>query len=197
MALSCPNKSLPEWKSLVDEVGEREALNDYFQFGRIRTPFDVKDKLKRLNIANYTNEKFEIGERVLQSTVDYLIEAETNSSIVDAMLTHMGHRGVQDEESFIKRVFTDDTIEYVGNTQERQYQKGYKSVVQELFESNPELANQVYEALEFNFRYTSEKWKDEKAQQLYSQYLSNFVNTNFDGIIADLQAKNLLEKKCS
>ena len=37
----------------------------------------------------------------------------------------------------------------------------------------------------------------QEAQQLYSQYLSNFVNTNFDGIIADLQAKNLLEKKCS
>ena len=45
MALSCPNKSLPEWKRLVDEVGEREALNDYFQFGTIRSPYAVKDKL--------------------------------------------------------------------------------------------------------------------------------------------------------
>ena len=36
-----------------------------------------------------------------------------------------------------------------------------KSGVPELFESNPELANTVYEALGFNFRYTSEKWKDD------------------------------------
>jgi len=33
--------------------------------------------------------------------------------------------------------------------------------VEELFESNPELSNAVYEALGFNFRYTSEKWKDD------------------------------------
>jgi hypothetical protein len=37
----------------------------------------------------------------------------------------------------------------------------------------------------------------QQAQQLYSQYLSNFVSTNFDSIISDLQSKNLLEKKCS
>ena len=37
----------------------------------------------------------------------------------------------------------------------------------------------------------------QQALQLYSQYLSNFVNTNFDSIISDLQSKNLLEKKCS
>ena len=36
-----------------------------------------------------------------------------------------------------------------------------------------------------------------EAIQLYSQYLSNFVNTNFDSIITDLQSKKLLEKKCS
>ena len=36
-----------------------------------------------------------------------------------------------------------------------------KPGVKELFESNPELANAVYEALGFNFKYTSEKWKDD------------------------------------
>lgn len=37
----------------------------------------------------------------------------------------------------------------------------------------------------------------QQAQQLYSQYLSNFADTNFDSIITDLQSKKLLEKKCS
>ncbi len=37
----------------------------------------------------------------------------------------------------------------------------------------------------------------QQALQLYSQYLSNFVSTNFDSIISDLQSKNLLEKKCN
>ena len=97
MALSCPNKSLPEWKRLVDEVGEREALNDYFQFGTIRSPYAVKDKLERLNIANYTNKNFKIGERYFKPTVESLIDVEKNSSVVDAMVTHFGYRGSQSE----------------------------------------------------------------------------------------------------
>ena len=108
MALSCPNKSLPEWKRLVDEVGEREALNDYFQFGTIRSPYAVKDKLERLNIANYTNKNFKIGERYFKPTVESLIDVEKNSSVVDAMVTHFGYRGLQGEEDLIKRKFTDD-----------------------------------------------------------------------------------------
>ena len=108
MALSCPNKSLPEWKRLVDEVGEREALNDYFQFGTIRSPYAVKDKLERLNIANYTNKNFKIGERYFKPTVESLIDVEKNSSVVDAMVTHFGYRGLQSEEDLIKRKFTDD-----------------------------------------------------------------------------------------
>ena len=106
MALSCPNKSLPEWKRLVDEVGEREALNDYFQFGTIRSPYAVKDKLERLNIANYTNKNFKIGERYFKPTVESLIDVEKNSSVVDAMVTHFGYRGLQSEEDLIKRKFT-------------------------------------------------------------------------------------------
>ena len=108
MALSCPNKSLPEWKRLVDEVGEREALNDYFQFGTIRSPYVVKDKLERLNIANYTNKNFKIGKRYFKPTVEHLIDVEKNSSVVDAMVTHFGYRGLQSEEDLIKRKFTDD-----------------------------------------------------------------------------------------
>jgi hypothetical protein len=37
----------------------------------------------------------------------------------------------------------------------------------------------------------------QQALKQYSQYLSNFVSTNFNSIISDLQSKNLLEKKCS
>jgi len=37
----------------------------------------------------------------------------------------------------------------------------------------------------------------QQAQQLYSDFLSNFVNNNFDTIIQDLQTKNIVDKKCS
>lgn len=37
----------------------------------------------------------------------------------------------------------------------------------------------------------------QQALQLYSNFLSNFVNNNFDTIIQDLESKNILDKKCS
>ena len=133
MALSCPNKSLPEWKRLVDEVGEREALNDYFQFGTIRSPYAVKDKLERLNIANYTNKNFKIGERYLKPTVESLIDVEKNSSVVDAMVTHFGYRGLQSEEDLIKRKFTDDIrpVETNINNEEKSLKLALKGLTPE------------------------------------------------------------------
>ena len=47
-----------------------------------------------------------------------------------------------------------------------------KPGVTELFESNPELANQVYEALGFNFRYTSEKWRDDPTKENKATYIN-------------------------
>lgn len=133
MALSCPNKSLPEWKRLVDEVGEREALNDYFQFGTIRSPYVVKDKLERLNIANYTNRNFKIGERYFKPTVESLIDVEKNSSVVDAMVTHFGYRGLQSEEDLIKRKFTDDIrpVETNINNEEKSLKLALKGLTPE------------------------------------------------------------------
>lgn len=133
MALSCPNKSLPEWKRLVDEVGEREALNDYFQFGTIRSPYAVKDKLERLNIANYTNKNFKIGERYFKPTVESLIDVERNSSVVDAMVTHFGYRGLQSEEDLIKRKFTDDIrpVETNINNEEKSLKLALKGLTPE------------------------------------------------------------------
>ena len=133
MALSCPNKSLPEWKRLVDEVGEREALNDFFQFGTIRSPYAVKDKLERLNIANYTNKNFKIGERYFKPTVESLIDVEKNSSVVDAMVTHFGYRGLQSEEDLIKRKFTDDIrpVETNINNEEKSLKLALKGLTPE------------------------------------------------------------------
>ena len=191
MALSCPNKSLPEWKRLVDEVGEREALNDYFQFGTIRSPYAVKDKLERLNIANYTNKNFKIGERYFKPTVESLIDVEKNSSVVDAMVTHFGYRGLQSEEDLIKRKFTqlyqyhkDIEPEQIHILSSKKDIEGFKKFVtqpttqsvkpgvSELFESDPKLANAVYESLGFNFRYTSEKWKDDPTTENKATYIN-------------------------
>ena len=180
MALSCPNKSLPEWKRLVDEVGEREALNDYFQFGTIRSPYAVKDKLERLNIANYTNKNFKIGERYFKPTVESLIDVEKNSSVVDAMVTHFGYRGLQSEEDLIKRKFTDDirpvetvltqpttttTKSQTETVDNQDVQPQITESVSELFDSDSELANIG-------------------TQQLYSQYLEQiFPNSKVKDIV--------------
>ena len=66
-------------------------------------------------------------------------------------------------------VFEPEQVHILGSKQDIQGFKEFvqgkpKSVkpgVEELFESNPKLSNAVYEALGFNFRYTSEKWKDD------------------------------------
>jgi hypothetical protein len=53
---------------------------------------------------------------------------------------------------------------------------------------------------EFNFNWSRTKitsQQKQQAQQQYSNFLSNFVNNNFDTIIQDLQTKNILDKKCS
>ena len=41
-----------------------------------------------------------------------------------------------------------------------------------LFEFDPKLANAVYEALGFNFRYTSEKWKDDPTKENKATYIN-------------------------
>jgi hypothetical protein len=47
----CPNKNLPEWKTLVEEVGEYEAFRDFFENeGEIRTPEMVQEKLNKEEI---------------------------------------------------------------------------------------------------------------------------------------------------
>lgn len=193
MALSCPNKSLPEWKRLVDEVGEREALNDYFQFGTIRSPYAVKDKLERLNIANYTNKNFKIGERYLKPTVESLIDVEKNSSVVDAMVTHFGYRGLQSEEDLIKRKFTDDIrpVETVLTQPTTTTTKSQiTEPVSELFESNSELANEVYEALGFNTINVSEiTYTDEEGNPCAKMGLTNTVKGTDWKIVKDFKGK--------
>lgn len=53
-----------------------------------------------------------------------------------------------------------------------------------------------YIILNPNFVVLKEQQK-QQALQLYSKFLSNFVDNNFDTIIQDLQTKNILDKKCS
>jgi hypothetical protein len=46
MKASCPNKASVEWKTLVDKVGEYEAMRDYLEYGEvIRTADEVAYKL--------------------------------------------------------------------------------------------------------------------------------------------------------
>ena len=50
MSLSCPNKNLKEWKTLVDSVGEFEAYRDYLNTGGlIRTPQEVASTIEERN----------------------------------------------------------------------------------------------------------------------------------------------------
>jgi hypothetical protein len=54
----CPNKNLPEWKSLVETVGEFEAYRDFMETnGEIRTPEAVVAKLDSRNATKYQHAK--------------------------------------------------------------------------------------------------------------------------------------------
>ena len=54
----CPNKNLPEWKSLVETVGEFEAYRDFMETnGEIRTPEVVVAKLDSRNATKYQHAK--------------------------------------------------------------------------------------------------------------------------------------------
>jgi len=41
----CPNVNMPEWKELVQAVGEFEAMKDWMQFEDVRTVSEVMSKL--------------------------------------------------------------------------------------------------------------------------------------------------------
>ena len=52
-----------------------------------------------------------------------------------------------------------------------------------------------FRVVKYNTQITPQQ--KQQAQQLYSDFLSYFVDNNFDTIIQDLQSKNILDKKCS
>jgi hypothetical protein len=63
----CPNKNLPEWKQLVESVGEFEAYRDFFEYGGlIRTPEQVKLKLNLDNEGQLLEKPLEV--ELLQET---------------------------------------------------------------------------------------------------------------------------------
>jgi len=54
MALTCPNRTMPEWKALEAAVGKMEAYRDYMETdGDIRTPDAVKAKLESRSKVSY------------------------------------------------------------------------------------------------------------------------------------------------
>jgi hypothetical protein len=86
-----------------------------------------------------------------------------------------------------------EQIEDLGDKQAkliRESSNAFEKEVKKFFNSLME-----YEQKELGTTLTPQQ--KQQALQQYSQYLSNFVNTNFDSIISDLQAKNLVEKKCN
>ena len=93
---SCPNKNLPEWKTLVAKVGNREAFRDYMETnGEIRTPDVVLKKLakrmqvktdKDLNLLQETGRSLEkiSNEKIenLQSTVENQLIVEQDDDLI-------------------------------------------------------------------------------------------------------------------
>lgn len=93
---SCPNKNLPEWKTLVAKVGNREAFRDYMETnGEIRTPDVVLDKLAKriqaktgrdLDLLQETGKSLEkiSNEKIknLQSTVENQLIVEQDDDLI-------------------------------------------------------------------------------------------------------------------
>ena len=100
-------------------------------------------------------------------------------------------------ESFDKVVNLTDK-EFERRIQERgaKYDtKEWKSQINEAISKLP--ANKVINTDKYLSDLFITPQQKQQAQQLYSNFLSNFVNNNFDTIIQDLQFKNILDKKCS
>lgn len=49
---SCPNRISPEWKALSEAVGEFEAMRDFMEYGDIRTPKEVQQKISKSKTEN-------------------------------------------------------------------------------------------------------------------------------------------------
>ena len=71
----CPNKALPDWKALVQEVGEFEAYRDYLENGyEIRSVEDVVKKLQERGQIKTSNKPVD-ARHMSKSLVD-VIEAD-------------------------------------------------------------------------------------------------------------------------
>lgn len=103
-----------------------------------------------------------------EAALEYLSKRDIEQ--FNAMGFDSGIKFINDEDGSLEYVaFEPDQIHILGSKQDIEGFKEFiqdkpnsvKPGVEELFSENPELANEVYEALGFNFRYTSEKWKDD------------------------------------
>lgn len=125
-----------------------------------------------------TKERTQEKIQYIVNTKGTIISAKTGQIITDQLKPETIQRILKTAED----KFKDKNITYNFSQEEDINLTGdFKTIklgVEELFDENPELANIG-------------------TQEQYSQYLSNFITTNFDNIISDLQSKNILEKKCS
>ena len=145
---TCPNTNSPEWKNLVETLNEDIAWDTYARTkGEIVTPMEgamltmIKDVPAQATalLEAYIPDSYKKTFKGTTTVLDLIRSSE----------------GVYDDQTFKAWATQNDFAERLGliPAQDKKLKISptpIKKGVIELFESNPELANQVYEALGFN-----------------------------------------------
>jgi hypothetical protein len=171
---------------------------------------------RQIEIANLTKEQIEAFDnlvRIKQKVFDFIKEGKykSNDKLLKADFGSLNYAfsdidKKEDIHEFISEVFSNpiliDVLKQIPSEGNKSslFEDFIKALMNVLGFSNQSVIEDILYYSEKAFIKNAIQESNEKKQQalqLYSQYLSNFVNTNFDSIISDLQAKNLVEKKCN
>lgn len=107
----CPNINMPEWKELVQAVGEFEAMKDWMQYEEIRPVSQVLDKLNPEREAQILSKTDSLDNKVMTS--------EFAEDMMDFLEKKIGLKGqiINDPEQRwkgkLQRVKEDGTVRYV------------------------------------------------------------------------------------
>ena len=95
---TCPNKNFPEWKSLVNTVGLKEAMRDYLEYdGVIRTPVEVLAKIT--DVTPYTTRFYTgISDEDIRSENKEAINKEITQTSMVELFKHLDKKfGIKGE----------------------------------------------------------------------------------------------------
>ena len=201
--MSCPNKSHPDWKLLVSQVGEKLAFTTWMAYGEIipenlvKSTAQLQKEIKlprmiakdRIQAAYSLIRKYNakngtahtIGQFSKPGDSPYYTRLTVKPNYLPVNIERQRLRDWERSEESISKVADIEEVygpENFVQTSNESEQQQIKQGVEELFDSNPELANQVYEALGFKEKYEGAEKGDliNELKQITDTYLKEFAD---------------------